>query len=369
MSSRAAVPARSQRHRWLAVVTSGFPRRSETFLLNELLALDSAGALGAVFATAPGDRTAPQPGAERLARLVEVLPPGTPSEQAAVAARRLQGRSIAAVHGYFAHAPAAVAAAVGGLLEIPHGFSVHARDARKISPEQIGSRARASACVIACNADVAGEVRQAGAAPTLVPHGVDLRRFGAGAAPSRGPLRVLAVGRLVEKKGFDVLIEAVRGLDVAVRLRIVGDGPERSRLARAVAAARLEHVVELAGALSHAELPAEYAACDVVVAPSRADSSGDRDGLPNVVLEAMASGRPVVGGDVGALSSGVMEGVTGMLVTPGQAAPLRAALRVLAADPQMRARLGVAARARAERHFDLRRCCARLHAVLEAAYA
>ena len=95
---------------WLAVVTSGFPRRSETFLLNELLALDAAGALAGVFATKPGDEDVPQPGAERLADRVRVLAPGTEAEQGRELARRLAGTGVAGVHGYFAHTPAAVAA-------------------------------------------------------------------------------------------------------------------------------------------------------------------------------------------------------------------------------------------------------------------
>jgi glycosyltransferase involved in cell wall biosynthesis len=353
----------------LAVVTSGFPRRSETFVLNELLALEAAGTLAAVFATRPGDGSPPQPGTEHVAHRVEVLPDGPVDEQAAEAARRLAGGGVTAVHGWFAHTPASVAAATARLLGVPFGFSVHARDARKIEANELGARSRAAACVVACNGDAAGEVRRAGGEATLVPHGVDLDRFQARAPGRSSELRLLAVGRLVEKKGFDVLVEALCGIGVPVRLRIVGEGPERDRLERAIASSGLGGVVELCGALTHDELPAEYAAADVVVAPCVADSTGDRDGLPNVVLEAMASGRPVVGGDVGALSSGVLDGVTGMLVPPGEPAPLRDALRALARDAGLRAAMGRAARLRAEQHFDVARCTTRLREVLEAAYA
>jgi glycosyltransferase involved in cell wall biosynthesis len=357
------------RQGWLAVITSGFPRRSETFLLNELLALDAAGALAAVFATRPGDGATPQPGAEALAERVEVLPPGPPDVQAAVAARALEGLGVTGVHGYFAHVPTAVAAATAGLLGVPYSFSVHARDARKVTVAELGVRARGAACVIACNPDVAGEVQRAGGEVTLAPHGVDLRRFEPRPAPGGDELRLLAVGRLVEKKGFEVLIEALRGLGVPARLRIVGAGPEEERLRRAVADAGLERTVEFCGPLTHERLPAEYAAADVVVAPSVADSSGDRDGLPNVVLEAMACGRPVVGGDVGALSSAVIDGETGLLVRAGDAAALRAALRELAREPERREALGRSARRLATERFDVNRCTARLHALLEAAYA
>src|SRR5215213_6011652 len=102
-----ARPARPLR---LAVVVSGWPRVSETFAVNELLALQRAGMLTAVFATKAGDPTLRQPGCGELAPLVEVLPPGDARAQGAIVARRLAGQGVAAVHGYFAHQPAAVAA-------------------------------------------------------------------------------------------------------------------------------------------------------------------------------------------------------------------------------------------------------------------
>jgi glycosyltransferase involved in cell wall biosynthesis len=350
----------------IAVVTSGFPRTSETFALNELLALDRAGVLAGVYATKPGDGAPPQPGAERLA--VHVLPAGPAQLQAEALAARLAPARVDAVHGYFAHAPAEVAALAARRLGVRYGFSVHARDARKVASAELGARARHAACVLACNADAAAEVRRAGGRADVVPHGVDLSRFRPRAARRPGPLALLAVGRLVEKKGFHVLLEAAARLRAPFRLRIVGEGPERARLAEAVERRGLAASVELAGALTHAELPAEYAAADVVVAPSLADATGDRDGLPNVVLEAMASGLPVVGGDVGALAT-ALDGETGLLVAPGDAAALAGALDVLAAQPELRARIGRAARDRVERDFDLRRCSARLLARLELAYA
>jgi hypothetical protein len=93
----------------LAVLTSGFPRRSETFALNELLALDRAGVLAAIFATKPGDGGATQPGVERLMGKVGVLAAGSPQQQAQEVVRRLEGRPVSGVHAYFAHLPAEVA--------------------------------------------------------------------------------------------------------------------------------------------------------------------------------------------------------------------------------------------------------------------
>jgi glycosyltransferase involved in cell wall biosynthesis len=354
----------------VAVVTSGFPRRSETFALNELRALDEAGVLAALFATKPGDGLTPHPGAADLLARVELLPPVAPVDQARVVAARLRGLRVDGIHGYFAHEPAEVAAAAGEALEVRHGFSVHARDARKVAPAALAARAATAACVIACNPDVAGEVPAADGRLRVIPHGVDLDRFRPSAASANGgELRLLAVGRLVEKKGFDVLLEAAARLQVPFRLRLVGEGPDRERLAGAVRTAGLEDRVELVGERTHVELPVEYAAADIVVVPSIADSSGDRDGLPNVVLEAMASGRPVVASGVGAIATGVEHGDTGILVPPGDREALAAAIAELAHSPERRDRLGRAGRARVEHEFALAACTERLRQTLEAAYA
>src|SRR5437870_5191626 len=103
----------------IAVVTSGFPRRSETFLLNELLALDARGTLAAVFATKAGEGGPLHPGCARLLYRVELLPAGSASAQAARLVERLRGRRVAGIHGYFAHRPAAVAAHAARRLGVP----------------------------------------------------------------------------------------------------------------------------------------------------------------------------------------------------------------------------------------------------------
>jgi glycosyltransferase involved in cell wall biosynthesis len=352
----------------IAVVMSGFPRRSETFGLNELRALHAEGMLAAIFATKPGDGLPPHAGTSPLLPLVQVLPPGPAAAQARVLADRLMDTHVAAVHGYFAHEPAAVAEAAADLLRVPHGFSVHARDARKVAPDVLARRVSHAACVIACNADVARHLTGADGRLRVVPHGVDLDRFQPSSTNGRVEPRLLAVGRLVEKKGFDVLVEATAGLGMPVQLRIVGDGPERARLADLARRAGVAERVELAGSRPQEELPAEYAAADIVVVPSVHDRDGDRDGLPNVLLEAMACGRPVVATPVGSIPDAVENARTGILVAPGDASALATALRGLLRAPELRRHLGAAARSRVQREFDLRRCTQRLVRTLERAY-
>ena len=234
------------------------------------------------------------------------------------------------VHGYFAHQPAAVAAAAAAALGVPYGFSAHALDARKVPAAEL-RRAGARAPL---RGRLQRRRRRAGRAPRDPPGAGAARRrprplpAHARRRPAASALRLLAVGRLVEKKGFDVLVEAIARLDGAASLRIVGEGPQRARLeARDRRRPGWAGRVELAGARTH-DRPAGRVRAPPTSSSCRRWStpSGDRDGLPNVVLEAMASGRPVVASDVGAISSAVVDGVTGLLVPPGDPARLREAL-------------------------------------------
>jgi glycosyltransferase involved in cell wall biosynthesis len=352
----------------LGVIVSGFPRRSETFAMNELLALEAAGMLGPVFATKRGETCGLSPRATRLVERTLLLPDVGPERQAAIVADCLARCAVAGIHGYFAHQPAEVAMLAAQRLDVRHGFSVHARDARKVEPHDLLARARGAACVVACNVDVASELACAGVSPTLLPHGVDLSLFQARPLPLDGALHVLAVGRLVEKKGFLTLVDAVARVGLPLTLRIVGDGPERPVLADRIEALGLHERVTLCGARDQAELPGEYARAHVVVVPSVVDRSGDRDGLPNVVLEAMAMGRAVVASHVAAIATAVRDGVTGLLVPPGDSYALAEALRWVAMRPRSRESFGAAGRARVESEFDLVRCTDRLVGQLRAAY-
>jgi glycosyltransferase involved in cell wall biosynthesis len=208
--------------------------------------------------------------------------------------------------------------------------------------------------VVTCNRATAEALASAGVEASLFPHGVDTARFRPRAERhSSSPLRVLTVGRLVEKKGFHVALAAVAQLGTGVSLRLVGKGAEEARLRALASGGSGGAQVVFAGPRTHDQLPAEYAAADIVVVPSVVDGSGDRDGLPNVVLEAMASGVAVVASDVAAISDAVEHEITGLLVPPGDPFALAAALRRLQHDPALRRRLGLAARQRMVARYDL----------------
>jgi len=352
----------------IAVIVSGFPRRSETFAINELLALDARGLLAHVFATKPGDGGAAQPGIERLLPKTRVLDAAPPQEQGAQVARLLADEGVSGVHAYFAHTPGEVAMEAAARLEVPFGFSLHARDVRKAEPSALADRAHHAACVIACNYDVAADFHRMGGRAHVVPHGVDLQRFHPTPEPHAQGLRLLAIGRLVEKKGFDILVDAVARTPAA-SLRIVGDGPLRAALEDRIRALGGGDRITLAGARTHAELAHEYADAHAVAVPSIVDATGDKDGLPNVVLEAMACGRPVVATNVGAITSGVRHGETGLIVPSRDVDALSRAIEQLAARPEWRAAMGRRARRIVEREFDLRQCAGVFAGLLENAYA
>ena len=342
-TSELHVSPRSGRSGGVAVVVSGWPRLSETFALNELLALRKAGMLAAVFATKAGDLALIQPHSDELD--VQILADGDAERQGAEVAQRLFDTDVMAVHGYFAHHPAAVAQVAARHLRVPFGFSVHAVDARKVTARVLASRARSASTVVACNPDVAVALNDVGCPPTLLPHGVDLDRFCVADPPDGPVLQLLAVGRLVEKKGFEVLVQTMAQL-TGVHLKVVGDGPLRAALQAQAEALALGDRVQFVGRKTHDELPAQYAAADMVIVPSVVDRTGDRDGLPNVVLEGMACARPIVGSDVAAISTAVVDGITGVLVPPGDVAALSEAIRLLTRNRSLRHALGAAGRRR-----------------------
>lgn len=364
--------------RVLAVV-SGWPRLSETFAANELAALHRAGMLAGIAATKAGDAALVQPGLAELEPLVTHLPDGDAAAQAealAALAHRIDagvGAGVDAVHGYFAHRPAEVAMLAAELLGVPFGFSVHALDLRKVEPAELRRRAAAAAVVVTCNTDAFAALGAEGVNAHLVPHGVDLRRFTPATVATVAPataVRLLAVGRLVEKKGFPTLLDAMGLLaDLDLTLTIVGDGPDRRGLESQIERLGLADRVTMRGRTTHAELPGLYRDADVVVVPSVVDSRGDRDGLPNVVLEAMACGRPIVASDVAAIASAVTPDVDGVLVAPADADALAGAIRYVTADPLRRAALGAAARTTAEQRFELDRCSSRFCELLTDAFA
>ena len=180
------------------------------------------------------------------------------------------------------------------------------------------------------------------------------------------PPVLIAAGRLVGKKGFDTLVEAcaiLRSQRVDFQCRIHGDGPERDTLTRLIVQHQLTTLVSLEGWTPAPQLLRAMEGATVFAMPSRVADGGDRDGIPNVVLEAMAVGLPVVATRLSGIPEAVLDGRTGLLVEPGNPAELADALRRLIDDEALRDRLGAEARRHVAEEFSLPRASARLRAV------
>lgn len=189
---------------------------------------------------------------------------------------------------------------------------------------------------------------------------------------SRSPIRLLCIARLVEKKGLDRQLRiyaALRGEGVPFAARIVGDGPLRGELERLASRLGVAAEVTFVGHLRQPEVWNELAGADVLLHTGVVAPSGDRDGLPNVIPEAMAAGVVVVSSPVAGATEAVTDGVTGIVASPDEPAAWVAALRRLVHDDALSERLRGAARAWVEDNFDAHRNAARLKAEFEKAIA
>jgi glycosyltransferase involved in cell wall biosynthesis len=165
--------------------------------------------------------------------------------------------------------------------------------------------------------------------------------------PAVGPQAdgpILCVARLVPKKGIDLLIQSLVHLDEHRPLEIVGDGPCRDELESLAASLGLAHRVHFRGALTSKEVDMAYRRCSMMVLPCRIDADGDRDGMPTVLVEAMARAIPVVSTAVIGLDELVTDGVTGRLVAPEDPEAIAVAIGELLRDPAAAERMGAAAR-------------------------
>jgi len=285
-----------------------------------------------------------------------------------IVAERLRATRYDVVH---AHWVVPNAALVGGLVRshgVPLVVSLHGSDvfvAETLLPARLlaGHVLRQAGAVTACSADLHRRAVRLGARPErtrTVPYGVDrvaptdvdVPAVRAQLGAPSGSTLVLGLGRLVEKKGFTYLIEAVRNVP-NVFLAIAGAGDLRAELEAQAAASGAP--VRLVGALDRDSVAAALEAAEVVVVPSIVDRAGNVDGLPNVLLEAMAAGRAVIASRVAGIPDVVTDGVDGILVAEKDATGLAAALTRLAADPALRKRLGDAARVTVTRRLSWER--------------
>jgi glycosyltransferase involved in cell wall biosynthesis len=322
----------------------------------------------------------------RLKRVVPWLMPGFVFAALGAALALYRRERFDLWHGHWAVPGGAIAGAVARLSGRPlvislHGSDVYVAESHRFYAAVARSGFRGARRVVACSEDLRTRAVALGleeGKSLVIPYGVDMARYAGGdgvawrarlGLPNEA-LVVGALGRLVHKKGFGHLIAAWPRIQAALPQAygvIGGAGDLRDDLAAQVARLGLAERVLFPGHIPWDETPSFYAACDAVAVPSVVDAQGNVDGLPNVLLEAMASARAVVASRVAGIPAVVEEDVNGLLVPPGDEPALAAALVRLLTDAPLRQRLGEQAHATMARSYDWAAIAARTTAVYAAA--
>ncbi len=405
----------------VAYVLKRYPRLTETFILNEIRAMERLGERLIIFSLLPPEPPPHHP------TVAEVRAPVLSPPQGWAAKARLLARSHWAVaraaparyahtlalalgrtlisrhpvslwrqfaragiladicrregvrhlHAHFANAPTSVAHFAHRMTGLPFSFTAHAKDIYLSRPAILRRHLRAAAFTATCTRYNAEFLRRL--APALDPrkirlvyHGIDLQSFSASGpvpsgAPARRRARILAVGRLVPKKGHEDLLAAcaeLRDREIDFECEIVGSGPLHAALSAEVQRHRLGERVTLRGSMTHRELIALYRAADLFVLAPRIAEDGDRDGIPNVIAEAMAAGLPVVATEVSGIPELVRHERTGLLAPSRDPEALADAMERLLTDRGLALRLAHEARRVLAREFDLWQTTRDLHALI-----
>jgi len=273
---------------------------------------------------------------------------------------------ISHFHVHFANRAAHTAIFVKEMSGIPFSITAHGQDFMSdLGQDELLREICMTAEFVAVETDYSRDLlrhRCPEAAEKIhrVYNGIDLANLPVNPGGERppGPVTILSVGRLVPFKGFEVLLEACAELDrrnFDFRCQIVGDGPLREKLEGIINELRLQRRVELGGSLSQAEVYSKLRDCDIFALASVVDAEGASDVFPTVIMEAMASGKPVVSTQLAGIPELVIDGLTGWLVPPGDWEELALALDKLVRDPALRKRMGDAGRHRMETDFDVTR--------------
>jgi glycosyltransferase involved in cell wall biosynthesis len=391
----------------VAFVLKGYPRLSETFIAQEIHGLEKHGLdilivslrhptdrarhpvhrlIGAAILYLPeylyqeprrvwhGWRQARRTAGYRVARrtwLRDLVRDPTPNRvrrfgQALVLAAELPP-DIEHLHAHFLHTPASVARYAALMLGLDWTMSAHAKDIWTTPAWEKREKLAEARWAVTCTEDGRAHLAGLAADPCRVElcyHGLDLERFasppprppgGDGSDPAR-PVTILSVGRAVPKKGYDDLLRALALLPegLAWRFEHIGGGALGAALKQQAASLGLSSRITWRGAQPQPEVLAAYRAADLFVLAAKVAPDGDRDGLPNVLIEAQSQRLVCVATAVAGIPELIEPSLTGLLAPPGDPAALARLLERLIRDPGRRAALGAAGERRVRQQFDMR---------------
>ncbi|GAB4283249.1 MAG: glycosyltransferase family 4 protein [Candidatus Promineifilaceae bacterium] len=393
----------------IAYILKMYPRFSETFIVNEILELERQGVdvriyslrkpddgrfhakLARVKANVIYTPEYPDKEPDRVQAAEEAIKAAYPAryqavrtyaesrghayaikrfQQACVIAAHLLKHPVHAMHAHFATSASRVSNLIYQLIGLPYSITAHAKDIfhEDVKPDSLQGKIRDARFVITVSQFNRRYLQELmGNEPADIRclyNGIDLSHFRPDPTTSRKPNLILGVGRLVEKKGFDTLIHAcalLRNWGVSFQCHIIGKGDSHDTLKALIEQYALQNQVRLMGPQPQEAVLAAYHQATIFALPCVVGKDGNRDGLPTVLLEAMACKIPVVSTPVTGNPEIIDDGVNGRIVPPNNAEALAEALADLLQNPQKREVMGTAARQKVTQTFNVQKNVAILH--------
>lgn len=392
----------------IAYILKGFPRISETFISNEILQLEQYGISLRIFSMRHPRENFSHDSVQRIKARVDYLPtellldfprlivpniflaakqPATYGKALAIARRRFQrtrkiatlkhllqagymtwhflrqDETIQHLHGHFAHSPTSVTMFAAILADKPFSFTAHAKDIYTSNTEQLREKIEAAEFVVTCtqaNADYLGEVAKGCKTPIhCIYHGIDLTLFtnNIQIPTLNTPYRLFTIARLTEKKGLPTLYRALailKAQGVPFQHVLIGDGDDREKILTLIDDLKLNDICTWLGTRTHDEVLAQFKKSDLFILPCEIAENGDRDGIPNVLVESLAMGVPAISTNVSAIPEVLIDGKTGRTVEPKNPELLAKTILEVLADESLRHSLITQGRQWVNERFDNR---------------
>jgi glycosyltransferase involved in cell wall biosynthesis len=391
----------------LGMILKGYPRISESFISNEILLLERQGIPIHIFSMRHPREAFSHKSVQEIRARVDYLPqsilaalpqllffnlilamkrPGPYLKSIRVAFRRflrthksatikhllqagylvqklLPGSGVIHLHAHFAHSPSSVAMFASQLSGLDFSFTGHAKDIYTSNPLQLKEKMNKARFVVTCTEYNRRHLSTL-AGKDHVPlyrmyHGIDLDLFSGGGSRKNptAPYGLVTVARLVPKKGLPTVYRALQRLQlkgVDFRHRLIGDGDDRDRVLDLIRELGLSESCQWLGTLAHEQVLDYYRRSDLFVLGCEQAANGDRDGIPNVFVESLAMGLPVVGTRLSAIPELIEDGRTGLLVTPGNDEEMADAMLRILTDNQLREQILHSGKKRVRQAFNNR---------------
>ena len=383
----------TQRNGTIAYILKGYPRISETFISNEILMLERLGFSMRLFSMRKPRENFSHASVKEIRARVDYLPtellldlhrlllpniflavrfPERYRQALRLAATRYRRTGkiatfkhllqagymtnhflvkephITHLHGHFAHSPTSVTMFGSILSGLPFSFTAHAKDIYTSHPEQLREKIDAASFVTTCtrhNVEYLRHIAPDTATPIhCIYHGIDLTLFSheQDHQPAKAPYRLFTVARLTEKKGLPTVYRALALLKergVAFRHVLIGDGDDREKILGLINELGLYDCCQWLGTRTHDEVLEQFRASDLFVLGCEIAENGDRDGIPNVLVESLAMGVPAISTTVSAIPEILKDGETGLTIPPGDPTAMAESIMRLLEDDQLRCRI------------------------------